>query len=127
MTNQEYVTRTAKIWLDDEGIVRKIFLEGAQETLKDALESGDVIVSLCENRKRPLLVDFSPIRSMDAEARAYYSGQEVGPAISAVAGVTKSRFAKVLGNFFMGFNKPPTPGRLFNTQEEALAWLKTFL
>jgi len=122
-----FKTRTASIWLGDDGIIRKIFLENAEETLKDALESGEVIKKLSPEKKRPLLVDFTPVRSMDAEARAYYSGETVGTLIAAVGGITKSRIGKVIGNFFMGFNRPPTPGRLFLNEEDALKWLKKFL
>lgn len=127
MEQHEITTRTAKIWLDQDGIIRKVFHPEAQETLKDALESGEAIAFFCKEKKRPLFVDFSPVRSMDVEARAYYSGQEVGPAIAAVAGMTRSKLGKVIGNFFLGFNKPPTPGRIFTDEQEALRWLKTFL
>lgn len=127
MESEVYTTRTAQIWLDDMGIIHKVFLPDAQETLKDALESGEIIVKLCQDKRRPLLVNFTPVRSMDSDARAYYSGQKVGPAISAVGGITQSKIGKVIGNFFMGFNRPPTPGKIFNSEEDAVEWLKKFL
>ncbi len=32
----------------------------------------------------------------------------------------------VIRNFFLGINKPPYPVTLFNSEEKALEWLKTF-
>lgn len=122
---QTHVTRTARIWLDGDGIIRKVFLDGAEETLKDALESAEIIKLLCQGKKRPMLVDFTKVRSMDAEARAYYAGP-AGPLITAVGGITSSMLSKVIGNFFMGFNRPPTPGKLFTSEKDAVAWLKNY-
>jgi hypothetical protein len=127
MQLEETRTRTAKIWMGNDGIIRKVFVHGAEETMKDALESGDVIRKMTAEQKKPLLVDFTPVRSIDAEARAYYAADDVTLRISAVAGITASRLSRVIGNFFMGFNKPQTPARLFNSQEDAIEWLKQFL
>jgi hypothetical protein len=33
----------------------------------------------------------------------------------------------VLGNFYLGLNKPLVPTRLFTSEEEAQAWLRSFL
>jgi len=120
-------TRTAQIWRDEEGIIHKIFLEGADETLADALESEKIIKDLSEGKRLPLLVDFSPIRSIDAGARRYYS--TASTLVAAVGGITRSRLGRLIGNFFLGFNRNrlETPGRLFENEEEAVKWLKTFL
>jgi hypothetical protein len=34
--------------------------------------------------------------------------------------------SRALGNFFLGLNKPSMPTRLFDDQEQALAWLRGF-
>ena len=44
----------------------------------------------------------------------------------AVALVIDSPLSRVLGNFFLGFNRPETPARLFTSVDEARAWLNTF-
>lgn len=119
-------TRTARIWLGEDGIIRKIFLENAQETLKDALECEEITKQLSDGKKRPMFVDFSALRSMDPEARAYYTGDQAGALIAACAGVTKSKIGKVIMNFFIGFNRPPSPIKLFTSEEEAIEWLKKF-
>lgn len=122
-----HVTRTAKISLGEDGIIRKIFLENAQETLQDALDSEEITKALSGGKKRPMYVDFTALRSMDPEARAYYTGDRAGALISACGGVTKSRIGKVISNFFIGFNRPPSPVKLFNSEEDAIEWLKQFV
>lgn len=120
-------TRTARISLDEDGIIRKIFLENAQETLTDALECEEITKQLSAGKKRPMFVDFTALRSMDPDARAYYTGDRAGALISACGGVTKSRIGKVISNFFIGFNRPPSPVKLFTSEEEAIEWLKKFV
>lgn len=123
---REITTRTAKIWLGNDNIVRKIFLENAEETLADAWESSTAINELTLGKKLPLMVDFTPLRSIDPEARSFYASKDAFEVISAAAAVTKSRISRVIGNFFLGFNKPEYPRRLFNDEDSALEWLKQF-
>lgn len=106
--------------------MRKIFLPNASESLKDAQESHDAIQSLSDGVKLPMLADFTGLRSMDPDARAYYSGSQVGTLLTACAAITSSRIGRVISNFFIGFNKPPTPVKFFNNEEEAVEWLKQF-
>ena len=126
-SSQEITTRTATLWLGNDGILRKVFLKNADETLQDALESEEVIKKLSAEKKRPLLVDFTGLHSMDAQARDYYISDRSGNLLAACGGVTRSMIGRVISNFFMGFNKPPTPVKLFKTEEESSEWLKQFI
>ena len=61
---------------------------------------------------------------MDRESRNYASGKEVSKITEAMALLIKSPVSKVLGNIFLGINKPPYPTKLFTDKEEAIKWLK---
>jgi hypothetical protein len=124
---QVHETRTARISLGEDGIIRKVFINNAEETLKDALESEEIIKKLSAGQKRPMYADFTGLRSMDPEARAYYTGERAGALISACAGMTKSKIGKVISNFFIGFNRPPSPVKLFTSEDEAIEWLKKYV
>jgi len=50
-----------------------------------------------------------------------YTEKRMGTAI-----IAKSLATKIAGNFFIRFNKPPTPTRLFSSEKEAMKWLRTF-
>jgi hypothetical protein len=44
--------------------------------------------------------------------------------VSAFAIIIQSPLSRVIGNFFMGLNKPRVPARLFKSEKEAVKWLK---
>ena len=50
-----------------------------------------------------------------------------GRVSAAVALLIGSPMSRVIGNFYLGFNRPQTPTRLFTDTDEAEAWLRTFL
>ncbi|MGZ4038838.1 MAG: DUF7793 family protein, partial [Bacteroidia bacterium] len=79
------------------------------------------------NKKFPLLVDARPVLSMEREARKHFSTNGRDTKISAMAVMVKSPLSRVIGNFFMGLNKPQIPARLFDSEADAVEWLKTFL
>ena len=127
METEEIVTQTAKVWLDENGILRVTSLPGATQTLAQAHENMSVEVQLSGGKRRPLLVDLRGMKSFDRDARAYYAGQEAAKYQSAIALLIGSPLSRVIGNFFIGFNKPAMPTRLFTSELEALEWLKEFL
>lgn len=117
-------TRTCAIWLD--GIVRARFHDGAEVTLADAQENVALTARLAGGRRLPVLVDLRHVRSQSGEARAYFAGPAATAVSLAVALVIASPLSRVLGNFYLGFNKPQTPTRLFTSPIEAEGWLRTF-
>jgi hypothetical protein len=63
-----------------------------------------------------------------APKRARCSAGPAATAVTvAVALVTSSPLSRVLGNFFLGFNKPQTPARLFASIDDAEVWLRSFI
>ena len=117
-------TRTCALWYD--GLVCARFHDRAEVTLDDARENLAATAALTGGQRAPVLVDLRPIRSQTAEARAYFAGPAATAVTLAVALVIDSPLSRVLGNFFLGFNRPETPARLFTSVDEARAWLDTF-
>lgn len=117
-------TRTCTLWLDR--FVRGRFHQGAEVTAADARENLEATARLCGGRVRPVLVDLRGIRSQSAEARALFAGPEGTAVSSAVALVIGSVLSRVLGNFYLGFNRPEVPTRLFTSVAEAEVWLAGF-
>ncbi len=58
------------------------------------------------------------------EARSLGASKEYDGHRIAVALVTRNIASKMLGNFFIRFNKPSTPTKLFTNFEDAMDWLK---
>jgi hypothetical protein len=107
----------------DDGVIHGAIEVGVAETLDDAKQNIAAIAQLAEGRRCPVIVDISKAKSVGREARRYYSGPECAETTTAVALVTGSLVGRAVGNFFLGLNKPSFPLRLFNSEEEALAWL----
>jgi len=123
----ETVTRTRRYRLGEDGILRVGARPGSEETLADAVENLRAASALAQGRKRPFLVEVETLRSVDREARAYYASRENTKHVSAAAVLVKSPLLRTISNFFLALNKPAFPMRLFTSEDEALAWLKSFL
>ena len=121
------IKRGARFYVDDQGIIRGREADGASFGLSDAQEAIEVIRELAAGRKCGLVVDISDLRTMTREARAYFTHKDHEEFLYAVALVVRSLVSRAIGNFFLGLNKPAVPTRLFTDDEDALAWLRTFI
>ncbi len=120
-------TRTARIWLGEDGIIRSIVLRNAEQVLADVKENIAALVEVSQGKKRPLLVDIRIMKSVDREAREYLAGDEATRNNCATAMIVGSPLSRTIGNFIMIFNKPRFPTKLFTSEAAALAWLKEFV
>ena len=78
-------------------------------------------------KKYPVLIVVNEFILPTTEARNYLATSESNPYGTAAAYVIQSFSQKLVGNFYLNYNKPFRPTRLFNSEEKALEWLKTFL
>lgn len=119
-------TRTARLWLDEDGILRLVFHPKAELTRADAEENHAAIMRLTgsQHDSTPQLVDISRIKSADRGARTFSASD--GAATLAVALIVGSPVSRVIGNFYLGLNSPKYPLRLFTSEREAIEWLKGF-
>jgi hypothetical protein len=87
----------------------------------------DLLGSLGNKKRFPVLILVDKFTLPTAEARAYVAAPESDPYGIAVAYVVKSMGQKLVGNVYLSFNKPSRPTRIFTDEEKAITWLKTFL
>lgn len=125
--NEVRTTRTAKIWEDEFGIIHAKILQGAELILKDAIENLDAMDKLSRNKSILLLSDMRLATSSSKEHRDYFALPRAAKAISVGAMLVKSPITKIMGNMFINFTKPPYLVKLFTSEKDAMAWLKTFL
>jgi hypothetical protein len=78
-------------------------------------------------KKFPLLIVVGEYTLPTPEARSYIATAESDPYASAEAYVIQSFSQKLVGNVYLSFNKPARPTKLFNSEEKAVEWLKSFL
>ncbi len=121
--NEVFETRVSKIWLNERGIVHSVVHPKAEINGADAREGLAITAKLGQGRPVPVLADISGIRSVTAKARDCYSQKQATDALAAMALLVSSPISKVVGNFFIGLNKPPFPVKLFTSESDAFDWL----
>jgi hypothetical protein len=114
-------------WIREDGIACTKVKRGSEVTVEYARENSIAVNTLLKDKKRPLLIDSRGIKSMTRDARNQFSTKGRETQTLAFGIVIGSQVSKVIGNFFMGINKPAVPTRLFDNEEEAILWLKQFL
>ncbi len=119
-------TSTQEQWLREDGIVHCVMVE-PEETIETARENIASIATLNEGLRRPVLVDITNCKRIELAARKYYAGTETARHQRAVALLTGSTVSRVLGNFFLGINKPGFPIQIFDSETKALDWLGHYL
>ncbi|MEO6305652.1 MAG: STAS/SEC14 domain-containing protein [Bacteroidia bacterium] len=114
-------------WMGTDGIARTKTKPLAVVTIKEAIENSIAVTELYKDKKFPLLVDARNIRSMEKEARKHFSTNGRATKINSMAIMVRSPLSRVIGNFFMGLNKPEMPARLFDDESYAVEWLKKYI
>jgi hypothetical protein len=107
-----------------DGIARTKVKENAEVTLQDARENSALVNSFFIDEKFPLLIDSRGIKSISREARSFFTtnGRETNTIAFAI--LIDSAVSKVVGNFFLGINKPAVPTKLFLEENDAINWLR---
>ncbi len=120
-------TRTSTMWIDEDGILHSVYSEGMDVELDDVKENMGVLKQLTGGKRAPYIIDIRGVHSVTREARDTASTAEALSITNSTALLIGSPISRVIGNFFMGLNKPPYPLRLFTSEEKAMAWLKGFV
>lgn len=113
-------------WMGDDGIARTKVKKGSEVKLEHAQENSVVVNSFYVDRKFPLLIDARGIKSISRDARNFFTTNGRATNTLAFAIIIDSSVSKVVGNFFLGINKPAVPTKLFSDDKSAVEWLKQF-
>ncbi|MGQ0827149.1 MAG: DUF7793 family protein [Bacteroidota bacterium] len=119
-------TRVFHTWLQD-GICYTKVKEGSVIDLKDAIENTEAVIKVSAGVIYPMLVDLRVINSITKEARDHFSMRNRKPGVNSIAMLVKSPVSSIIGNFFLGLNKPSVPTHLFTSETKALKWLEQFI
>lgn len=121
-------TRCAEVWLEEDNIIYVSIKHGAEIKLDDVMEVKKTNAKLVGDRKHLLCINISNIKSITKEARDFTGDMETkNERMLAMALIMGSPISRVVGNFYIGLNKPLYPTKLFNDKEKAFKWLKGFL
>lgn len=93
-------------------------------TLDDGKLSTKVVAEIVNGNPLPLLCDLTNVVKMSQDCRKHFAGSEHAAVFTKCALIVRSPLSKIIGNFFLGANKPLRPTRLFTSVEDGLSWLK---
>ena len=118
------VTKTARIDLNEAGLLIVRINDGAFQTLDDAKENLAMAVSETKGTRRPLLIDIRRAQPLEADARHHFSGQTLVDRFSALALLVEGNpFGRMMGNVYLRIARPGIPTQLFSDEAQATAWL----
>ena len=120
-------TKKGQACIEEHGILVQTYKENTDLTFEDAQADFESYSKLCEECKLPVLIDMENVKSVEREARAFYSSEQATKYITAAALLITNPVNRIIGNFYMGLNKTAFPFRLFTEKEKAIQWLKNFL
>ena len=127
MASEAIETRSERMWMGEDGIMRYVALPVPEHTLDDAKENVEIAAKINKGKKVPGLIDIREAKSVSREARMYYTGDENAKVHHAVALLVDSPVSRIIGNFFIGLNKTPFPCKLFSSESAAVEWLREFI
>lgn len=117
-------TDKIKYMLGTDGILYIECLPNTIMTLVDAKDSTRLGAELVNGNPAPMLCDLTNVVKMTQDCRRHFSGPEHAEIFTKCALMVTSPISRIIGNFFLGANKPLKPTRLFTNRNEAIKWLK---
>jgi hypothetical protein len=121
---REIKTAKATLSLIKRDIVRILVDEEVDVQREDILEINAAKNSLIGNGKYCVVFITPKFGSINSEARAVSASKEVYHNAIAKAIVVPNLGQRIIGSFFIKFNKPPSPTRLFSNEADAVIWLE---
>ena len=112
-------TRASKFWLNDQQLIMQEFKPNTNLDIEGAKENLATMITLAKKQPVYLCAILNNLKSADRESRALGASPEYSKAMGGIAMITQSAMARVIGSFFMRFNKPSYPVKMFGTQKEA--------
>jgi hypothetical protein len=115
----------AQFWIE-EGIVFFVYKPNTSIDLDAAKKIVNDRIEFQKRIEYPIFCDIRSMKNADKAARDYLA-KEGSSYTKGVAVIVDSPMTKIIGNFYLGLNKPVAPTKMFTAKEEALAFLKQFI
>ena len=126
-TIDEIKTAIGTVSFQEKGIIRYEIDNTDEITVENIKEFLEAVKKLGGGKPFCNIIVMKKFVQVDDEARKYSASEESNIYTIADAFVINSIALKLVGNFYIRYNKPVKPTRLFNNEEDALTWLRTFL
>lgn len=111
----------------EEGVIEIIVNNFSDLVVEDIVAIREANQVIAQGKKYVVVLESGLNTSISKEARDESAKKEYGETRKAMAFVINSLGQRIIGNFFIQMNKPPTPTKIFTSRDEALKWAKSFL
>ena len=113
----------SELFLREDGIVQINFKDETNISIEESIEINTAIGKLTSEKEALVLMIAGEQTDFDEKARAF-SASVLGLKYTiADALVVKNLAQKLMGNFYLNFNRPKKPSRIFTSSEDATKWL----
>jgi hypothetical protein len=120
-------TSIGVMWVDESGVLWHRLDAGVLVTADRADETVQAVRELTAGKPVPAIIDIRGAAFADRAARDAFSGDQDSSSELASALIVDKAFSRRLGNLFLQMSKPERPVRMFTSEEEAIAWARTYL
>lgn len=120
-------TRVFFTSMHPKGYIHTKVKPGSEISREDARTNTEAVLTISEGKNFPILVDLRQIKSISKEARDHFSMRGRKPHVTAIAMLVSSPVSRIIGNFFLGLNKPTVPTRMFTSEPDAERWIRKTL
>ncbi len=124
---KKITTCIAEISYHEDRFFRIEFPTDAYVELEDAIQIHEACEMLTKEEKYLKLIVANGTLISSKETRAYGAELKEKDGRIAEALVYKSYGNKIFLNFYITFNKPKVPTKLFSSEKKAMEWLEGFL
>lgn len=119
-------TRISEKWLDENDILRIKYVEGATVDIEAIIKSNSENKQLLGGKKELVLCDATVAFTITPDAQKYALKEIINKSRVATAVITRRAYVRVLVNFALRFSKLRSSVKIFDTEKDALLWLKHF-
>ena len=112
-----------RMTLYKNGIMNVVFKKDSFIEMEDLSEVLIWVDSLGKDKKYLNLMEAENNSQIDAEVRSFAASKEENKHTIADGFVMTSQAHKLISNFYMKFNKPAKPSKIFTDRNKAIQWL----
>ena len=113
------------MWIEDNILFLK-YEHGIVLNKEIALSLVKERIRITDQKTYPVFIDIRDMKYTTREAREELSKGDGIKYVSASAFLINSEIIRILGDYFIRFNKPAIPVKLFTNEQKALQWLKQY-
>lgn len=126
MNNSNQIETESVFFFFEDDILNIVYKEDVDVELAHIKANIAIRKGFQKTEKALFMVDFRKAWHISRDARIFLASKEVTDLNSAMAILVEDLNSTLTANFFIKFNKPACPTKMFNSKVEAIKWLETF-